>query len=100
MTSIPSFAEFQNRALAEGFDEVLERVWPPDTLVPSHTHPFSLRALVVQGEMWLTVVDQTQHLEPGQSFELAANTLHAERYGASGATYWVARRSQLASASP
>ena len=92
MTSTPSFAEFQKQALAAGFDEVLERIWPPDTLVPGHSHPFSLRALVVQGEMWLSVGEQTQHLQPGQSFQLARHELHAERYGASGATYWVARR--------
>lgn len=100
MPSIPSFAEFQNQALAEGFDEVLERIWPPDTLVPNHTHPFSLRALVVRGEMWLTAGEQTRHLAPGQSFELAHNELHAERYGASGATYWVARRNPPAGESP
>jgi hypothetical protein len=87
MTSIPSFAMFRNQALAEGFDEILERIWPPDTVVPSHTHPFSLRALVVQGEMWLTVGDRTQHLLSGQTFELERNEEHAERYGASGATY-------------
>lgn len=88
------FLEFKNQALAEGFDEVLERVWPPDALVPVHTHPFSLRALVVQGEMWLTIGDRTQHLVPGKAFELGFNEPHAERYGVNGATYWVARRNQ------
>jgi len=73
---------------------VLERVWPPDALVPVHTHPFSLRALVVQGEMWLTIGDQTQHLVPGKIFELGFKEPHAERYGANGTTYWVARRNQ------
>lgn len=90
--SIPDFAEFQGLALSEGFDEVLERVWAPDTVVPTHVHPFSVKALVVAGEMWLTVGEQTRHLLPGNTFELDHSASHAERYGPAGATYWVARR--------
>ena len=89
---IPSFAEFQKQALADGFDEVLERVWSANAVVPSHPHPFSVKALVVQGEMWLTIGDQTQHLIAGHTFELGCEEQHAERYGANGATYWAARR--------
>jgi quercetin dioxygenase-like cupin family protein len=47
---------------------------------------------VVQGEMWLSVGGQTQHLRPGDPFVLDAHVPHAERYGTEGATYWVARR--------
>jgi hypothetical protein len=36
----------------------------------------------------------TRHLTRGGEFELAANEPHAERYGADGATYRVARRSE------
>jgi hypothetical protein len=42
MKPIPSFAEIKSLALAAGFVEVFERVWPPDALVPTHIHPFSL----------------------------------------------------------
>jgi quercetin dioxygenase-like cupin family protein len=78
MKPIPSFAEIKSLALAAGFDEVFERVWPPDALVPTHIHPFSLKALVVQGEMWLTVGDQTQYLAPANTFALECNEPHAE----------------------
>ncbi len=44
--------------------------------------------------MWLTVDDQTQHLLPGDRFELEHGTPHSERYGSEGATYWVARRNR------
>jgi len=60
--------------------------------VATHTHPFAVKALVVQGEMWLTVQGQTRHLHAGDSFELDREAPHAERYGPSGATYWAARR--------
>jgi quercetin dioxygenase-like cupin family protein len=86
-----SFESFKSIALAEGFDEVVERVWAPGTVLGEHTHPFAAKALVVQGDMWLTVAGETQHLRPGDLFELANSEPHAERYGSAGATYWVAR---------
>lgn len=86
-----SFETFTAEQRAMGCDEVIERQWKPDTVIETHTHPFSVRALVVQGEMWLTVGERTQHLRAGDRFELAHGVPHAERYGAEGATYWVAR---------
>jgi quercetin dioxygenase-like cupin family protein len=87
-----TFEAFETAAKAEGFDEVLTRTWPPSAIIDVHTHPFSLRAVVVEGEMWLTVDEEVRHLRPGDEFALDANVPHAERYGAEGATYWVARR--------
>jgi mannose-6-phosphate isomerase-like protein (cupin superfamily) len=88
----PSFSEFENDARGRGFDEVLERRWDADSVIPTHSHPFDASALVVQGEMWLTVGDQTQHLRAGDTFALSRGIAHDERYGSEGATYWVARR--------
>ena len=87
-----TFKEFEALALAEGFDEVLERTWPADATLDTHTPPFALKARVVGGEMWLTVGEQTQHLKAGDDFALDREIAHAERYGHQGATYWVARR--------
>ena len=53
---------------------------------------FEPEAVVVEGEMWLGCGDQSRHLRRGDWFELAAEVPHTERYGAAGATYWVARR--------
>jgi quercetin dioxygenase-like cupin family protein len=86
-----SFEAFKSVALAEGYDEVLERVWAPDAALDLHSHPFAVKALVVQGEMWLTVGGETEHLKPGELFSLDHGVPHAERYGPEGATYWVAR---------
>ena len=91
MTST-SLREFTAHALAEGFDEVLERQWAALTVLETHTHPFALKARVVQGEMWLSVGQETRHLLPGDEFALERDVPHAERYGTEGATYWVARR--------
>lgn len=87
-----TFATFEAAARAEGFDEVLERRWDGGVVVPTHTHPFAVKARVVRGEMWLTVGDVVRQLGPGDTFALECGEPHGERYGADGATYWVARR--------
>ena len=88
----PTFETFSAEHRAAGFDEVLERRWEPNKVIDTHTHPFSVQALLVQGEMWLTVGPNTRHLKAGDRFDLDADVTHAERYGAEGTTLWVARR--------
>lgn len=88
----PSFDDFKTQALRQGFDEVLTREWAPDAVVAQHTHPFAVQALMVRGELWLTVNGATQHLRAGDRFSLDPEVPHAERYGSEGATFWVARR--------
>ena len=90
--TVATLEEFRTQALADGFDEVLERVWAPGLEIETHSHPFDAEAIVTRGEMWLSRAGATQHLGPGDTFVLASGTPHAERYGPEGATYWVARR--------
>ena len=82
---------FTAQALDEGFDEIVVREWAPNLEIDTHTHAFAVSAQVVRGEFWLTVEGQTRHLPEGASFRLARDVPHAERYGAQGATVWVAR---------
>jgi hypothetical protein len=96
MHPAPSFADFEVQARAAGFDTVLERSWPANTVLETHTHDFAVEALVTAGEMWLSHGGSTQHLRPGDRFALDARVAHDERYGPQGATYWVARRSDTA----
>ena len=90
--NLPSFEQFSQASLAEGFDEVLVRDWPPGQHVDKHSHPFGVKALVVRGDLVLTVEEAVTHLQAGDPFTLARDTLHAEQYGADGATFWVARK--------
>lgn len=87
-----TFEAFKESALAEGFDEVLERTWEPDTVLDTHTHPFGVKARVTAGQLWLSIGSQTRYLTPGDEFTLERDVPHAERYGPEGATYWVARK--------
>ncbi len=88
---IPTLESFNRQSLAEGFDEVLVREWPADLVLETHTHPFDVSAYVERGEYWLSVDGQVKHLQAGDSFRLARDVAHAERYGQQGATVWVAR---------
>lgn len=92
MMSTATFPEFEAGARAQGFDEVLERRWEPGVVLDAHAHPFAVKALVVRGEMWLTVGDDTRYLRSGDNFELERKVVHSERYGSEGTTLWVARR--------
>ena len=87
-----TFEVFEAEARAAGFDEALVRHWAPGTVLETHAHAFDADAVVTQGEMWLTCDGSTRHLTPGDTFTLAREVPHAERYGSQGATYWVARR--------
>ena len=86
-----SFESFASEVRGQGFETVIERTWAPATALHLHVHDFAAKALVVRGEMWLTVDGVEQHLTAGQTFELAAGVPHSERYGPEGATYWVGR---------
>jgi hypothetical protein len=97
LPSLPTYADYEAAALAAGADAVLERHWAPLTVLDTHTHPFAASALIVQGEMWLAVDEGGQtgaerHLRVGDRFDVAREVPHRERYGAEGATYWVARK--------
>lgn len=88
----PSFAEFESRQRAAGFDEVIAREWPAQAVLATHSHGFDVAALVVRGEIWLGCGGQVLHLQAGDPFTLARDLPHDERYGPEGATVWVARR--------
>ena len=89
---LPTFDQFKQAALAEGFDEVLERDWAAGQHVASHSHSFSVKALVVRGDLVLTVGEAVTRLQAGDPFTLERDTLHVEQYGADDATFWVARK--------
>ena len=94
--TLPTYAEFEATARAQGFDEVLERVWGPGLELATHSHTFDVSALVTQGEFWLGCGEQTRHLQTGDRFELKHSEPHSERYGPQGAVVWVARRHAVA----
>lgn len=90
--SLPTLEQYTDEARRLGYEQVVVRDWAPEHQNPEHAHPFDARGLVVAGEFWLTVDGRTQHLRPGEIFEVPRGTRHAERFGPQGATFWAARK--------
>jgi hypothetical protein len=87
-----NFQQFEADLKAQGFDEVLARDWAPLTVVGTHVHSFAPKALVVRGEMWLTIGKHTQHIPTGGHLNslpahptLNATATKAPRTGLAGA---------------
>ena len=88
-----NFEQFTEQSRAQGYEEVSVRDWPALEQVATHTHPFAASVFVARGEVWLTVGQETRHLQSGDRFTIEKGVEHAERYGSEGATFWSARRS-------
>jgi quercetin dioxygenase-like cupin family protein len=84
--------QFEATLRQDGFTEVDTRSLPPGGAVPEHAHPFDVRALVLEGEITLTVDGQATAYRAGDVFALAGGRRHAEAIGAAGVRYLVGRR--------
>lgn len=78
--------EFRKVAKEKGFADLKTKGYPPHTEEPAHTHDRSVMAMVLRGEFTLEYEDGPVTYAPGESCELPAGTLHAEKTGAGGAT--------------
>jgi len=83
--------QFELALRRDGFD-VRRDTMPPDTVVSEHAHPFDVRALVLNGEITLTVEGVQYAYREGDIFVLPAGHRHAEAVGPAGVDYLVGRR--------
>ncbi len=60
MDRLPDFESYRADALARGYDEVLERRWAPGKVTSTHSHPFEVAAVLVQGEMFFSAQRQVK----------------------------------------
>ena len=84
-------AHFESALLRDGFD-VERRSLPPQMRVAEHAHPYDVRALVLNGEITLTVEGVEYAYREGDLFVLPAGHRHAEAVGPAGVDYLVGRR--------
>lgn len=88
-----TFGKFRSLMLAAGYDEVIERTWPPQTRLEEHSHPFEANGIVVSGIMNLTVTGEPARiLKSGDTYHVSAGVMHAETYGDEATTVWAARK--------
>jgi hypothetical protein len=87
------YLNFVNSLASEGFAEPVKVSRDANGFLDSHTHPFEAKALILEGEIKIIVAAQEKTYRPGDIFQLAENTPHAEFYGPNGVTYLVGRKS-------
>jgi quercetin dioxygenase-like cupin family protein len=76
----------------DGFSEISTRTQDALRENTAHSHPFEVRALMLEGELSLTFEGRTQLCRPGDVFTMKAGCEHAEKFGPQGATYLVGRK--------
>ena len=82
---------FETALRREGFD-IARQSMPAGAVVAEHVHPFDVRALVLNGEIRLTVEGEEYAYREGDIFVLPAGHRHAEAAGPTGVDYLVGRR--------
>jgi quercetin dioxygenase-like cupin family protein len=83
---------FEARLKAEGYPEIRFNQYPPNRHNPEHTHPFDVHALVLEGEISLTVDGKKTRYGAGAEFTMAAGCRHIEDVGPQGVRYLAGRR--------
>jgi len=84
--------QFTTELRQAGFEQVVEVEWPANGYLEEHSHPFESRALILSGEITLTVEGRETRYGVGEVFHLAHGALHKERYGPAGVRYLVGRK--------
>jgi len=84
--------QFESALRRAGFDDIERKKLPAGTRVPEHAHPFDVRALVLDGEICLTVEGDEYAYREGDIFVMPAGHRHAEAVGPGGVDYLVGRR--------
>lgn len=84
---------FEAQLKRDGYLDVNVKSHQPNGFNAEHAHPFGVRAMVLEGELTLTLQDGTScTYKPGDTLELEPGCPHAERYGPEGMTFLVGRR--------
>lgn len=85
-------ARFEAQLKAQGYPEVRVNQYQPNHHNGEHSHPFDVHALVLEGEITLTVGGKATRYGVGDEFKMAAGCRHVEDIGPQGVRYIVGRR--------
>jgi quercetin dioxygenase-like cupin family protein len=84
--------QFETELERDGFLEIEMKTVGPNVSIEEHTHPYDVRALVLEGDVTLRFDGKEQTCRAGDSLTMAAGCAHTETYGSRGVTYLVGRR--------
>jgi hypothetical protein len=75
-----------------GYPGPVEVIQPPGGHLDNHTHPFAVRALVIDGYIEIESQGGLKKYEIGDMFELTCEQPHSETYGPTGVKYLASRK--------
>jgi len=82
---------FEAELKRDGYD-VMTNTTPGAKVNPEHSHPFDIRAMVMQGALTMTCEGRTDTYRSGQIFTMPRGQLHYESYGDEGAVVLLGRK--------
>ncbi len=91
-----STAAFEQELRQLGFLEIETKSVERNKRVGDHSHPFDVRAKVIDGEITLICSGERRTYRAGDVFTMDAGREHAEECGPDGVTYTVGRRRKAA----
>ncbi|MCB1743230.1 MAG: cupin [Gammaproteobacteria bacterium] len=84
--------EFEQKAIADGYQEPVEVTHPAEMSREPHSHGFDARLLVLGGELRIGIDGNSRRYLPGEVCQVGAGTMHSEQTGRAGVRLLVARR--------
>lgn len=85
-------ASLETALRSDGFENIGTKQLPAAGRNTEHAHPFDVRALVVDGQISLSVAGEVRTYRQGDVFTMAAGCGHVEEVGAEGVRYLIGRR--------
>jgi quercetin dioxygenase-like cupin family protein len=87
--------EFIQLLQQEGYPDPVEVKQIPNGSLVEHTHPFAVKALVIDGSIDIAIQDNRKTYAVGDVFELKFEEPHSESYSSAGVIYLASRKSFL-----
>ncbi len=84
-------AQFEAECKRDGY-EIMTNTTTGAKVNPEHSHPFDVRAMVMQGALTLTREGKAETYKPGQIFAMPRGCLHFESYDDDGAVVLLGRK--------
>jgi quercetin dioxygenase-like cupin family protein len=82
---------FETELTRDGYQRIETKELPRGYRADSHAHDFSVRALVLAGEITLTWNGSSRTFAAGEEFTMSAGCAHSEAVGPDGVRYLVGR---------
>jgi uncharacterized cupin superfamily protein len=83
---------FEAELKSEGYDEIANGTTQGPKHNAEHSHPYDVKAMVIDGAITLAWDGRTQTFRPGEVFTMARGCLHTETFGPEGVVTLVGRK--------